>query len=78
MVASAPCLVVEVGEQGGGRRRAVAALQRARLEAGAAEVQRRPLEGGRAPGDQDGRASLAGVSGARGGQTYSPLLLRSA
>ena len=54
------------------------AVERARLEAGAAQLQRRPLDGGRAPGEQDGRAFLAGVSGARGAQAGSPLLVRSA
>ena len=78
LVTPAPGLVVEVGEQRGGGRRVFGALEGARLEAGAAQVQRRPLDGGRAPGEQDGRASVAGVSGRRGGQAYSPLLLRSA
>ena len=78
VVASSPLLVVEVGEQGDGRRRVAAAVERERLEAGAAQVQRRPLDGGRAPGEQDGRAFPAGVPAARGAQAGSPLLVRSA
>ena len=77
-VAPAPRLVVEVGEQRGSGRRVGVRLEGARLEAGAAQVQRGPLEGGCAPGEQDGRASLAGASRRRGGQAYSPLLLRAA
>ena len=78
VVASSPLLVVEVGEQRGGRRRVAASVERERLEAGAAQVQRRPLDGGRAPGEQDGRAFLACVPAARGAQAGSPLLVRSA
>ena len=78
VVASAPLLVVEVGEQRGCGRRVAPAVEGARLEAGAAQLQRRPLDGGRAPGEQDGRAFLAGVPAARGAQAGSPLLVRSA
>ncbi len=78
-VASAPRLVVEVGEQGGGGRRIVAGVQRARVEPGAAQLQRRPPDGGRAPGEQDGRScALVGVSAGSRAQAESPLLVRSA
>ena len=78
VVVTAPLLVVEVGEECGGRRRGLAAVERARLEARAAQLQRRPLDGGRAPGEQDGWATLAGVPAVRGAQAGSPLLVRSA
>ena len=78
VVASSPLLVVEVGEECGGRRRCFAAVERARLEARAAQLQRRPLDSGRVPGEQDERAFLAGVPVARGAQAGSPLLVRSA
>ena len=78
VVAFAPLLVVEVGEECGCGLRVAVAVERARLEAGAPQLQRRPLDGGRAPGEQDGRASLAGVRAAGGVQAGSPLLVRSA
>ncbi len=78
LVAPAPRLVVEVSEQCGRGRRVGVRVEGARLEAGAAQVQRRPLDGGRAPGEQYGRALALAASAGRCAQADSPLLLRAA